>query len=459
MALGSGLAAADFDNNLEKTFEVGPGGKLVVEADRGTIEVTTAPVDKVQVRVLRRVKGGNKAETDKLFANHEVVFSQQGSTVSVVGKNKENLPRVSGPNSPQLEVRYEINIPKKFGADLKTAGADIRVGELDGTAKARTSSGTITLPQVTGKIEASNAGGDITIGAAGADLAALTSSGSIRVQQVGGPADLSNAGGDIHVGKAQEKVRAKTSSGTIDLKSVNGDLEAINAGGDIAAGTIGGTVQASTTSGSIKIGQVKGKSARVDNAGGSIQIETADGAVTAKTTSGRITIKKAKGAVEAKNAGGDINLDEAGGPLTATTTSGSITVKSANDSVNVRDAGGDIKVEQVKGAIQAHTSSARITVGLIASPPKDCALEVAGGDILMTVPKSIAVDLDAKSNGGSVRCDLPAANIVNREGGSGALRGKINGGGPKLFLRTTSGDIQLKASNITPKLEAEAEAK
>src|SRR6266478_8628437 len=81
MALASGLAAADFDNNLEKTFEVGPGGKLVVEADRGTLEVTTAPVGKVQVRVLRRIKGGNKAETDKLFANHEVVFSQQGSTV------------------------------------------------------------------------------------------------------------------------------------------------------------------------------------------------------------------------------------------------------------------------------------------------------------------------------------------------------------------------------------------
>ena len=31
--------------------------------------------------------------------------------------------------------------------------------------------------------------------------------------------------------------------------------------------------------------------------------------------------------------------------------------------------------------------------------------------------------------------------------------------GPKLFLRTSSGDIQLEASNVTPKVEAEAEAK
>src|SRR5690349_17087878 len=83
-ALATVLAAADFEHDLERTFEVAPGGKLAVQADQGPCEVHTASADKVHIRVLRRVTGGDKAQADELFANHEVVFSQNGDTVSVV---------------------------------------------------------------------------------------------------------------------------------------------------------------------------------------------------------------------------------------------------------------------------------------------------------------------------------------------------------------------------------------
>src|SRR2546425_210416 len=75
------FGATKYDQNVEKSFAATPGGKLVIDADRGAIELTTDGEDKVQVRVFRQVNGGTKTEADTLFANHEVTFDQQGNTI------------------------------------------------------------------------------------------------------------------------------------------------------------------------------------------------------------------------------------------------------------------------------------------------------------------------------------------------------------------------------------------
>src|SRR5712672_1070910 len=158
------LAASDFDNNLEKSFQVAPGGKLVLDANQGSCEITTVEGDKAQVRVLREVKGGTKAQADELFANHEVTFQQDGGTVSVVAKSKKDLTAFLRANRPYLQVRYLISLPKKFDVDLKTSGGDIVMDDRDGSVKARTSSGAIRVQHVSGPIEANDSGGNITIG-------------------------------------------------------------------------------------------------------------------------------------------------------------------------------------------------------------------------------------------------------------------------------------------------------
>src|SRR5262245_60943953 len=150
--------ATDFDNDLDKTFQVSPGGSLILDADQGSCDVATTAVDKVQIRVLRKTKNATQAQADELFANHQVTFEKDGQTVSVVAKNKKNASfRTS--NSPWLEVRYVIEIPKKFDLDLRTSGGDLRVADLDGKVKARTSSGAIRLQSATGDVTADDSGG------------------------------------------------------------------------------------------------------------------------------------------------------------------------------------------------------------------------------------------------------------------------------------------------------------
>ena len=489
------LFAADYEDNLEKTFQVSPGGKLVLQADQGSCELKTTEVDQVIIHVFRKVKGGTKAQADELFADHEVTFKQDGNTVSILAKKKRNQS-FTVRNRPNLEVRYDITLPRKFDAELKTAGGDIQVGDVDGKIKAQTSSGSIRLNHIKGAVEAGNAGGDIAIAECGGDLAANTSSGSIRIQQVNGQATLTDAGGDIAVADARKALVARTSSGSIRVKLAEGDVTAGNSGGDILAETVGGEMTASTSSGAIEVGLVKGKRAELKNAGGNIEVGEAGGSVMAHTSSGAIHIKLAqgpvnagnsggdvaiseaggsvkaetssgtiklgtvKGSVDARNSGGQIDIGEADGEVAARTSSGAIHIKLAKGKVDARNSGGDINLKDTRGAIHATTSSGTIEATLGANPTEECRLEVSGGGVTLMLPKSSAADLDARSSGGSVVSDLPVTSTQSGPRRPETLQGKINGGGPMLYLRASSGDIRLKASNVAPApMEAEAPAK
>src|SRR2546423_13014884 len=166
------------------------------EDHRGTNIVKTDVVDKAEIRVWRKVKGRSKQKADELFKNHEVTFDQDGNNVSVVAKNKTQLRSFSFKDQ-NLEVRYEISIPKKFDVDLKTSGGDIGLADLEGKATTRTSSGSIKAGHITGQVSSANSGGDISIKEAGGALSARTSSGSVEVSVARGKAEMSNSGGNI----------------------------------------------------------------------------------------------------------------------------------------------------------------------------------------------------------------------------------------------------------------------
>src|SRR5204863_2170643 len=178
-------------------------------------------------------------------------------------------------------------------------------------------------------------------------------------------------------------------------------------------------------------------------------IGEAGGSVVTETSSGSIEITTAKGNVEAKNSGGDVRIDEADGETVARTSSGSIVIKLAKGKVDARNSGGKIEVNEARDVVLARTSSGPIIVGLASQPKADSHLEVSGGDIKVTLPRSAAIDVDARSSGGKFVSAFPVTSIVSGEPKPGALRGKINGGGSMLTLRASSGDIRLNEATAT----------
>ena len=106
-------------------------------------------------------------------------------------------------------------------------------------------------------------------------------------------------------------------------------------------------------------------------------------------------------------------------------------------------------MNEARDLVLAHTSSGPILVGLGTQPKADSHLEVSGGDIKLTLPRSAAVDLDAETSGGKVISAMPVVMTVAGAQKPGVLRGKLNGGGPVLSLRASSGDIRLNESGAS----------
>ncbi len=441
-------AGPQYEQNLDKTFTVTPGSQLVISADMGPIHVVAGSADTIELHVLRKVQGGSKAAADELFSRHEVTFTQTGNTVFVVAKNKNQNSWGWNSGRQNIEVRYEVTAPSKLNMDLNTAGGDISLEALDGNLDASTSSGAIKAGKITGSFAAKNAGGDIAVNEVGHDATASTSSGSIGIQKVVGDVEASDAGGNIRIAESGGKIKAHTSSGSITIGSAGGEVVARDAGGDIRIDAASSNVSVETSSGLIKIGNAKGERVKAENHGGNVEIGQASGAVEAETSSGSIIIDSAGGPVEARDAGGDIRIDKARISADVRTASGSIRIGSARGEVNARDAGGSIQIADAGAAVDAETSSGTIDVAFLTVPREDCRLVVMGGGINASVPPSAGLTVDAESLGGSVESELPVT--VQGKTRDGALKGRLNGGGPKLSLRSTSGDIRLKRSSGSP---------
>jgi len=193
-----------------------------------------------------------------------------------------------------------------------------------------------------------------------------------------------------------------------------------------------------TAGGSVDIGAISGD-VRARTSGGSLRFAAITGTVNGRTSGGSISLDSAKEA-DLQTSGGSVRVGEVGGPLRAHTSGGSIRVARAVEA-DVRTSGGSISLDAVAEGIDAHTSGGSITALLEGQPDRDLRLETSGGSVTLSVPQTIAAEIDA--SGGRVTVDLPisSGSTVTRS----QVHGTINGGGPLLRLRTSGGGVRLRA--------------
>jgi hypothetical protein len=192
---------------------------------------------------------------------------------------------------------------------------------------------------------------------------------------------------------------------------------------------------------------------------GSHLIEGVRGAVTASTGSGSIHVRNAGGDVRATTGSGSIIADTVAGSFSANSGSGSIdgtsvkggiTVKSGSGTIVVSQSGGgpveassgsgSIRLTGLRGSLRASTSSGTLRVE--GEPTSDWRLASSSGSVTIELAGQRAFALDAHSNSGRIDTDYPitVSGTIDRR----AVRGSVNGGGPLLHVRTSSGGIRIR---------------
>jgi DUF4097 and DUF4098 domain-containing protein YvlB len=150
-----------------------------------------------------------------------------------------------------------------------------------------------------------------------------------------------------------------------------------------------------------------------------LNLHTGDGNIRVQGVRGNLRLDSGDGAIEA--------LDSAG-PLKADT----------------RD--GNIRVDGVFSALEVHSGDGNIvvTAGAGSKMNSSWLLDTGDGNVELRLPEGFSADLDAHTGDGRVSVDFP----VTIEGGvrEASIRGKMNGGGQSLELRSGDGNITVGRS-------------
>ncbi len=124
------------------------------------------------------------------------------------------------------------------------------------------------------------------------------------------------------------------------------------------------------------------------------------------------------------------------------TVNGEIDVESLDGDVDVHTVNGDVDVS-TSGVAQATTVNGSIRAAL-GSTDWDGALEfeTVNGSITVEIPDGVGADVSAKTVNGGIESDFPLT--VQGRFSARRLTGTIGGGGPRLWLETVNGGIELR---------------
>lgn len=164
-----------------------------------------------------------------------------------------------------------------------------------------------------------------------------------------------------------------------------------------------------------------------------VSVRTGGGSVDLRDTTGSATLRTSGGDISAKNVNGNIELRTSGGGILADTIRGN---------VDADTSGGDVRLLNVDGKIRGNTSGGSVRCSLVGSN-RGISATTSGGDIELTLPRSVAGNIEASTSGGDITTDIPVTSTVLKDN---RLRGSVNGGGQAIEARTSGGNIRIRAN-------------
>lgn len=216
----------------------------------------------------------------------------------------------------------------------------------------------------------------------------------------------------------------------------------------IVKGDIAGDYLSTTSGASYSIGKVSGR-VRILTHGGEIHLESAGAGADLKTYGGDIKVGAVGGEFKALTMAGDVRAGVVGGSASVETSGGDIRIESVKGSLEARTAGGDVIVPSIGGGADVETGGGDVRLGFSVRQAS-IAVRNAGGDVTLTLPGDFRGDFELMVSGSSpeetaIRSDFPEISVTKRSGSQQAA-GAVNGGGPKVVVRTSSGTIRIRKS-------------
>lgn len=255
---GCDLEFGDWDQaRYERTVgQQGPlaaNGTLDVATQAGSISVTGADVTDCNIVAEIVARAPTEEEAQQLAEQVEIKVERVADTLKV----RADKPKLA--HNRSIGISYTITAPRNVNVMCDSHYGGIRLANIEGTVKGKSSSGSMRAEGIAGAIDLN------------------TSYGSITCTSIAGPSVLRSSSGSITVTDLEGSAKIQTSYGSITCKEFSGgDLVLKTSSGKIAVSEASFlTGLAETSYGSIVGDNLKGDAIKLHSSSGNVTLTEA----------------------------------------------------------------------------------------------------------------------------------------------------------------------------------------
>ncbi|TVP50542.1 MAG: hypothetical protein EA341_07300 [Mongoliibacter sp.] len=274
------------DPYISETFDIDGLAQLEMKTAGASIHVDVWEYDQVLVEVFvtrnGKVLNVNDPEVMEKLEEFDFEIYQENQKVLVAMRSKSRTAWNMGRN--QLSFTFQIHVPERTSADLRSAGGSISLSGLDGDHSLVSSGGSISILDCAGQFDAKSSGGSFRVEHFVGSMDVSSSGGSVRVDDFVGSLIINSSGGGLNLNDIAGSLIANSSGGSIkaNLLSLEGQVSLKSSGGGISATLPGGEgldLDLRGTSSKLRlenfIGEIKGNTVKGKLNGGGIPVTMA----------------------------------------------------------------------------------------------------------------------------------------------------------------------------------------
>ena len=290
---------------------------------------------------------------------------------------------------------------------------------------------------------------------------------TVEISQNGNGFEVRPAGvdqSDARVGVDMEvdvpknsNLSVKTEKGDVQISDMASDVSAVDTNGDAEIRSTNGDVTVEMRKGDVKVEDTKGD-VKISGKGGEIEVDNSTGSLTVEGDFyGPVRADHVTKGVRMVSPKTDLNVSSLTGHLEAS--SGSLDLVDAPGNVDLRTRDTEINVENSGGKLNIENRNAQTTVRFSAPPKDDVQIMNSSAGISLTLPGSSSFEIQADCRNCDIDNEFASLSETKTESGDSHVAGKYGSGkGPKILLKTSYGNIDLRrtasATSVPPKAPA-----
>jgi DUF4097 and DUF4098 domain-containing protein YvlB len=384
-----------------KTLEVDPEKILTLKVvdEAGSVSITGADVDTVQITAVKTAFDSSQARADEEVKGVKYTIQQTADTVTLRYEIPDSMNFSNNVNT----VDFIVTVPTEVLVDIDGSMGEVSVAGTKGNVDIKNDFGKITVDNVEGALSVETNSGEVEA------TSIKAGTGEIDLHSDFGPITLENANA--------RDITVDSNSGTITFSEVR-------ATGELTGQTDFGNVVFEN-----------------GNAG-SLHVETSSGTV-------RLTKIRVTRQIFVKNEFGGIELEQAAAAsYDLHTNSGGISAEDVKGKVKAGTDFGNIVIGNAQDVtLDLQTNSGTIEFkGSLGTGPH--LVKSDFGAINLTLPGDSKLNVDLSTDFGTIKSDLPITVTLTETSDSSGdeISGSVNGGGDLLTVQTSSGGVTLHTS-------------